>query len=62
MLSEMRSWVQVLDSPFARLTELMLDLVQEQRIPIPRAFLVSSCFAQHTQPEPRCMHCEDLSS
>ena len=30
---------QVLDSPFARLTELMTDLVHEQRIPIPRALM-----------------------
>ena len=30
---------QVLDSPFARLTELMLDLVHEQRIPIPRPLM-----------------------
>ncbi|KAK9790555.1 hypothetical protein WJX73_002562 [Symbiochloris irregularis] len=29
----------VVDSPFARLTELMLELCEEQRIPIPRAFM-----------------------
>ena len=39
--------MQVLDSPFARLTELMLDLCQEQRIPIPRAFMVSRQSLQH---------------
>ncbi len=29
--------VQVLDSPFSKLTDLMLELVEEQRLPIPRA-------------------------
>lgn len=27
---------QVLDSPFSRLTDLMLEIVEEQRLPIPR--------------------------
>ena len=31
--------LQVVDSPFARLTELMLELVEEQKIPIPKAFM-----------------------
>lgn len=30
---------QVVDSPFARLTELMLELVEEQKVPIPKAFM-----------------------
>ena len=29
--------MQVLDSPFARLTDLMLEIVEEQKLPIPRA-------------------------
>ena len=28
--------VQVLDSPFSRLTDLMLELVEEQKLPIPK--------------------------
>lgn len=28
----------VLDSPFARLTDLMMEIVAEQKLPIPRAF------------------------
>lgn len=31
------AWLQVLDSPFSKLTDLMLELVEEQRLPIPRA-------------------------
>lgn len=31
------TWLQVLDSPFSKLTDLMLELVEEQRLPIPRA-------------------------
>ena len=30
---------QVLDSPFARLRDLMVELTEEQRLPIPRAFM-----------------------
>lgn len=30
---------QVVDSPFAKLTELMLELVEEQKIPIPRSLM-----------------------
>jgi hypothetical protein len=30
---------QVLDSPFARLRELMVELAEEQKLPIPRAFM-----------------------
>ena len=30
---------QVVDSPFARLTELMLELVEEQKVPIPKPFM-----------------------
>lgn len=30
---------QVMDSPFARLTELMVELVDEQKVPIPKAFM-----------------------
>ena len=30
---------QVLDSPFARLRELMVELCEEQKLPIPRAFM-----------------------
>lgn len=29
----------VLDSPFAKLNDLMLELVQEQQVPIPRALV-----------------------
>ena len=29
----------MVDSPFSRLTELMLELCEEQRVPIPRAFM-----------------------
>lgn len=29
----------VMDSPFARLTELMVELVDEQKVPIPKAFM-----------------------
>lgn len=29
----------VLDSPFSKLNDLMLELVQEQQVPIPRAFV-----------------------
>lgn len=29
----------MVDSPFGRLTELMLELCEEQRIPIPRPFM-----------------------
>jgi hypothetical protein len=32
-------WAQVLDSPFARLRELMVELAEEQKLPIPRAFM-----------------------
>lgn len=28
-----------MDSPFARLTELMVELVDEQKVPIPKAFM-----------------------
>ena len=28
-----------MDSPFARLTELMVELVDEQKLPIPKAFM-----------------------
>lgn len=31
--------VQVLDSPFARLKDLMVELCEEQKLPIPRAFM-----------------------
>lgn len=30
---------QVVDSPFSKLTELMLELVEEQKIPIPRSLM-----------------------
>lgn len=30
---------QVMDSPFARLTELMVELVDEQKLPIPKPFM-----------------------
>ena len=30
---------QVLDSPFARLKDLMVELCEEQKLPIPRAFM-----------------------
>ena len=29
----------MVDSPFAKLTELMLELVEEQKIPIPRSLM-----------------------
>eukprot|EP00884_Botryococcus_braunii_P014102 jgi/Botrbrau1/22693/Bobra.0132s0034.1 len=32
----------VVDSPFARLTDLMLELVEEQRLPIPKFFMKSA--------------------
>lgn len=31
--------VQVVDSPFAKLTDLMTELVAEQKLPIPRPFM-----------------------
>jgi len=31
--------LQVMDSPFARLTELMVELVDEQKLPIPKPFM-----------------------
>lgn len=31
--------MQVVDSPFAKLTELMMELVEEQKIPIPRSLM-----------------------
>jgi len=31
--------VQVLDSPFSRLKDLMVELCEEQKLPIPRAFM-----------------------
>ena len=31
--------LQVLDSPFGRLKDLMVELCEEQRLPIPRAFM-----------------------
>ncbi len=31
--------LQVVDSPFSKLTELMLELVEEQKIPIPRSLM-----------------------
>ena len=31
--------MQVVDSPFSKLTELMLELVEEQKIPIPRSLM-----------------------
>lgn len=30
---------QVVDSPFSKLTELMMELVEEQKIPIPRSLM-----------------------
>lgn len=35
----MCEWLQVVDSPFARLTELMMELVVEQKLPIPKPFM-----------------------
>lgn len=29
----------MIDSPFAQLTELMMELVDEQKVPIPKAFM-----------------------
>lgn len=29
----------MVDSPFARLTELMIEVVEEQKLPIPRALI-----------------------
>ncbi len=31
--------LQVLDSPFSRLKDLMVELCEEQKLPIPRAFM-----------------------
>lgn len=31
--------LQVVDSPFSKLTELMMELVEEQKIPIPRGLM-----------------------
>ena len=31
--------LQVLDSPFGRLKDLMVELCEEQKLPIPRAFM-----------------------
>jgi hypothetical protein len=31
--------VQIVDSPFSRLKDLMVELTEEQKLPIPRAFM-----------------------
>ena len=36
---ELGSCLQVLDSPFGRLKDLMVELCEEQKLPIPRAFM-----------------------
>ena len=37
--TSMHVMLQVVDSPFSKLTELMLELVEEQKIPIPRSLM-----------------------
>jgi predicted amino acid-binding ACT domain protein len=34
---------QVVDSPFSKLTQLMLEVVEQQNLPVPRALLKVSC-------------------
>jgi pimeloyl-ACP methyl ester carboxylesterase len=35
--------LQVLDSPFSRLTDLMLEIVVSQKLPIPKVWLCTAC-------------------
>jgi hypothetical protein len=48
--------LQVLDSPFSRLTDLMLEIVQQQKLPIPKVCAQLGATAGQSSQSSRQLH------